>query len=223
MHHDAISKTIDARLQPAVRARDTSQKRQRIPIEDAETPSADGASRKTKALPKPNRTLVAAHHEIKLHRPESPLRARSSECAHIARATPRPVAATRRHISAVRHMRSPTPLVRPQIISAENRSIFLSHKHLMPIREPISQSILPTHLSRKGIRVPSPDHRLQNQPDGIPIGSLSATNRQHLSILAPQNQTDASPPVPASVPAESHSAAHPSPAQPYPSSHTPAP
>ena len=48
--------------------------------------------REAQRPPQPHRALVGADHEVELHRAVAAARACSSECAHIARATPRPLA-----------------------------------------------------------------------------------------------------------------------------------
>jgi hypothetical protein len=111
--------------------------------------------------------------------------------AHRARhASSRP--RRRRHITAIRHMRPATRLVRPQKISARQNSILLHHKNLMPRREPERQCLLMSHLPRQRIRLTCPDHRLQHEPNSIPIPTPRLSN--HPAILPQKSTRQGTPP-----------------------------
>ncbi len=106
------------------------------------------------------------------------LRARSSECSHIVRATPRPVAADPSHIH-----NSPHATHHPVGLPADNTSP--EPHHLPPRRrphapgEPISKRLLSAEISRQRIRLPRPNHRLQHGPDRIKITRPPRTNHEH--------------------------------------------
>jgi hypothetical protein len=139
---------------------------------------------KSKSLPQTHRPLVRAHHKIKLHRAKSPLlrplqRMRAHRASH-----PAPLPRARRHISAIRHMRPSTMLIRPQKISPRQHPTLLRHKHLMPLRKPKRQRRLRPHPALQRISLPRTNHRLQHQPNPLPIPLRSRSYHRHLRTSA---------------------------------------
>jgi hypothetical protein len=87
-------------------------------------------------------------------------------------------------------MRAATSLVRPQIVGANNRAIFIGDKDFMPIRKPISESGLLAEVAWQGVGLASPYYRLKDRPNGFGIARCRRTDRYHGFILAQAAQVE---------------------------------
>ncbi len=142
---------------------------------------------KSQALPQAHRAFVAAYHEIELHRTKSASFGMLQRMlAHGPRyaASPRP---RRRRVPAIRDVRSPATLIRPQIIRSENLAVFFRNEHLMSRRPPVGKTILTTHIRRQGVRIPAPNHRFEDSPNRVVVAG-SRRSDVHRGIISASGQ-----------------------------------
>jgi hypothetical protein len=93
-------------------------------------------------LPEPDRPVIGADHEVELNCPEIPAASMlHGMLAHCTRYSA-PCGRRRGHVTAIRDVGAPTPLVCPQIVCAENdAAIFRDEDFVLPA-EPLGESIL---------------------------------------------------------------------------------
>src|SRR5215813_9969682 len=82
----------------------------------------------------------------------------------------------RGHVTAIRHVRTSTAMVRLQKIRAENHLAIFGNEDLVPLREPIGKSVFSAQIFWQWVCVAGPNHGFENRPNSIPIARVRRTN-----------------------------------------------
>src|SRR6266852_2086643 len=117
------------------------------------------------AGPQFDRSLVCADYEVELHRAKATFPGSLQRMlAHLARYT----AALRggpSDVAAIRHVSTPTLLVRFQEICPYHHAVFFPHKGLFIRGKPVFDRLLLAHVARKGVGLTAANHLFENLPN----------------------------------------------------------
>ena len=140
----------------------------------------------SEALPKPDRALVGADHEVELHGAEA-----ASFCvfermaAHGARYSSAG-GANIGHVAAIGYVRASAFLIGMHVIGADYLSVVLRDEHFVARGEPVGDGLFPRHIARQGIGFTATDGRFDDFPNYSRIGRAGGPDGYHGTNIAPR-------------------------------------